>query len=141
METRPWPKVSRSRTRKSGSRRRTRTNRPRALLPWGASAAAAARRPARNSGQAATPSGRIGVIRVGVGGWTFPPWRNSFYPKGLKHADELTYAASKLTAIEINATFYRTQSAASFAKWREQTGDGFQFTVKGHRAVVTPRRL
>jgi uncharacterized protein YecE (DUF72 family) len=81
------------------------------------------------------------MIRVGVGGWTFAPWRNNFYPQGLKHADELRYAASKLTAIEINATFYRTQSAASFAKWRDETPDDFVFTVKGHRTVVNARRL
>lgn len=81
------------------------------------------------------------MIRVGIGGWTFAPWRDNFYPKGLKHANELAYAATKLTAIEINGTFHRLQSAASFAKWREQTPDGFVFTVKGHRAVVMPRRL
>jgi uncharacterized protein YecE (DUF72 family) len=81
------------------------------------------------------------LIRVGVGGWTFAPWRDNFYPKGLKHADELAYAAGKLSAIEINGTFYRTQSAASFAKWRDETPDDFVFTVKGHRAVVNARRL
>ena len=81
------------------------------------------------------------MIRVGVGGWTYQPWRGTFYPDGLKHADELAFAASKLTAIEINGTFYRAQSAASFAKWRDQTPDGFVFTVKGHRAVVNARKL
>jgi uncharacterized protein YecE (DUF72 family) len=81
------------------------------------------------------------VIRVGVGGWTFAPWRKNFYPKGLKHADELAYAARQITAIEINGTFYREQSPASFAKWREETPEDFVFTVKGHRAVVAPRRL
>jgi uncharacterized protein YecE (DUF72 family) len=81
------------------------------------------------------------MIRVGVGGWTFAPWRDNFYPKGLKQAGELAYAASKLTAIEINGTFYRSQSAASFAKWRDETPDDFVFTVKGHRAVVNARRL
>ena len=81
------------------------------------------------------------MIRVGVGGWTFAPWRGDFYPKGLKHAAELAYAATKLTAIEINATFHRPQAPASFAKWREETPAGFVFTVKGHRAIVMPRRL
>jgi uncharacterized protein YecE (DUF72 family) len=81
------------------------------------------------------------MIRVGVGGWTFAPWRNNFYPKGLSHAGELAYAASKLTAIEINGTFYRAQSAASFARWRDETPDDFVFTVKGHRAAVNARRL
>jgi uncharacterized protein YecE (DUF72 family) len=81
------------------------------------------------------------MIRVGIGGWTFEPWRGAFYPPGLKHADELRYAASKLTAIEINGTFYRTQSPASFAKWRAETPEGFVFSVKGHRAVVNKKVL
>ena len=81
------------------------------------------------------------MIRVGIGGWTYEPWRGTFYPEGLKHADELKYAASKLTSIEINGTFYRTQSAASFAKWRDETPEGFVFAVKGHRAVVNKKVL
>ncbi|MEX0853130.1 MAG: DUF72 domain-containing protein [Bauldia sp.] len=81
------------------------------------------------------------MIRVGVGGWTYAPWRGTFYPEGLKQAEELAYAASKLTAIEINGTFYRTQSATSFAKWRDETPDGFVFSVKGHRAVVNKKKL
>jgi len=76
------------------------------------------------------------MIRVGIGGWTYEPWRGTFYPAGLKHADELRHAGAHLTTIEINGTFYRTQSAASFAKWRDETPDGFVFAVKGHRAVV-----
>ena len=81
------------------------------------------------------------MIRVGIGGWTYAPWRGTFYPQGLKHADELGYAASKLTSIEINGTFYRTQSAASFAKWRDETPENFVFAVKGHRAVVNKKVL
>jgi uncharacterized protein YecE (DUF72 family) len=81
------------------------------------------------------------MIRVGVGGWTYEPWRGAFYPADLKHADELRYAASKLTSIEINGTFYRTQSAKSFAKWRDETPDDFVFAVKGHRAVVNKKVL
>ena len=81
------------------------------------------------------------MIRVGVGGWTYEPWRGAFYPEGLKHAEELAYASRKLTSIEINGTFYRTQGPASFAKWREETPDGFVFAVKGHRAVVNKKVL
>jgi uncharacterized protein YecE (DUF72 family) len=58
-------------------------------------------------------------IRVGIGGWTFAPWRGSFYPKGLRQADELAFAAEKLTSIEINATFYRLQKPESFRKWAQ----------------------
>jgi uncharacterized protein YecE (DUF72 family) len=81
------------------------------------------------------------MIRVGVGGWTFAPWRNNFYPAKLPHKDELSFASRNLTTIEINGTFYRTQSPASFAKWREETPEGFVFAVKGHRGVVNQSRL
>ena len=81
------------------------------------------------------------MIRVGIGGWTYEPWRGTFYPADLKHADELRYAAAKLTSIEVNGTYYRTQSAASFAKWRDETPEGFVFAVKGHRAVVNKKVL
>jgi uncharacterized protein YecE (DUF72 family) len=77
-----------------------------------------------------------GQIRVGIGGWTYPPWRGSFYPKGLTQAKELNYAASHLTSIEINATFYRLQKPASFRKWKEATPDGFLFSVKGPRLIT-----
>ena len=72
-------------------------------------------------------------ILVGVGGWTYEPWRNNFYPAELPHTRELEYASRKLSAIEINGTYYRTQSAASFAKWRDATPDDFVFSVKASR--------
>jgi uncharacterized protein YecE (DUF72 family) len=77
-----------------------------------------------------------GQIRVGVGGWTFEPWRGVFYPKGLPHARELEYASVRLTSIEINGTFYRTQVPSTFAKWRSETPEGFVFSVKGPRYAV-----
>ena len=80
-------------------------------------------------------------IHVGIGGWTYEPWRGTFYPQGLKHADELEYAASKLTAIEINGTYYRTQSRSSFEKWREAVPDGFVFTLKASRFCTNRRVL
>jgi uncharacterized protein YecE (DUF72 family) len=82
-----------------------------------------------------------GHIRVGIGGWIYAPWRGTFYPKGLKQADELAYAASHLTAIEINATHYRLQSPASFRKWAAATPDGFKFSVKGPRLVTQQKVL
>ena len=81
------------------------------------------------------------MIRVGIGGWTYAPWRGVFYPPGLRQADELAHASRQVTSIEINGTFYRTQSAASFSKWREQTPDDFVFAVKGHRSVVNKGKL
>lgn len=81
------------------------------------------------------------MIRVGIGGWTYEPWRGTFYPAGLAHADELGYASRHLTTIEINGTFYRTQARASFEKWRDATPDDFVFSVKAHRAAVNNRKL
>jgi uncharacterized protein YecE (DUF72 family) len=75
-------------------------------------------------------------IHVGIGGWTFAPWRGVFYPDGLPHAQELRYAASHLTSIEINGTFYRTQTPATFHKWASEVPDGFVFSVKGPRFVT-----
>ncbi len=72
-------------------------------------------------------------IRVGIGGWVFEPWRGTFYPEGLSQKRELEYAASKLTSIEINGTYYGSQSPASFARWRDETPDTFVFSLKGPR--------
>ena len=72
-----------------------------------------------------------GQIRIGVGGWTYPPWRGVFYPDKLPQAKELEYASNALTAIEINATFYGRQSLRSWEKWEKIAPAGFQFAVKG----------
>lgn len=85
--------------------------------------------------------GSSGRIRVGVGGWLYAPWRGVFYPKGLKQADELGYAASHLTSIEINATHYRLQSPKSFRSWANAAPDGFVFSVKGPRLVTQQKVL
>jgi uncharacterized protein YecE (DUF72 family) len=82
-----------------------------------------------------------GRIRVGIGGWSYAPWRGVFYPKGLKQADELAYAASHLTSIEINATHYRLQSPKSFRNWAAAAPDGFVFSVKGPRLVTQQKLL
>jgi uncharacterized protein YecE (DUF72 family) len=82
-----------------------------------------------------------GAIRVGVGGWVFPPWRNNFYPEGLAQKSELEYASRHLSAIEINATYHRLQKPASFAKWRDATPPGFVFSVKGSQYVTNRRVL
>ena len=60
------------------------------------------------------------MIRVGIGGWTFEPWRDNFYPAGLAQKRELEYAASKLTSIEVNGTYYGSQKPESFRKWAEE---------------------
>lgn len=81
------------------------------------------------------------MIRVGIGGWSYEPWRETFYPKTVSAAKELEYASRQVTAIEINATFYRTQSAASFKKWAASTPDDFMFSVKAPRAAVQRKDL
>jgi len=83
----------------------------------------------------------LGSIRAGVGGWIYAPWRGTFYPKGLRQADELAYATSHLTSIEINATHYRLQSPKSFRKWADAAPDGFKFAVKGPRLVTQQKVL
>ena len=79
-------------------------------------------------------------VRVGIGGWTFAPWRGSFYPEGLAHSQELHYASRQLTSIEVNGTFYSTFRPATFAKWHGETPDGFLFSLKAHR-LATHRRV
>jgi uncharacterized protein YecE (DUF72 family) len=88
-------------------------------------------------------SGRrgAGMIRVGIGGWVFEPWRREFYPKGLPQARELEYASRKVTTIEINATFYRTQKPDSFRKWAAETPDDFVFSLKGPQFATNRRVL
>ncbi len=80
-------------------------------------------------------------IYVGVGGWTFEPWRGKFYPKDLPQKRELEFASSRLTAIEINGTYYGSQKPESFRKWHDETPDGFVFTVKGPRFATNRRVL
>jgi len=81
------------------------------------------------------------MIRVGIGGWSYEPWEETFYPEKLAAAKQLEFAASKVTAIEINATFYRTQTAASFKKWAAATPEGFKFSIKAPRAAVQRKDL
>lgn len=82
-----------------------------------------------------------GRIRVGIGGWSYEPWRETFYPPEIGKKDELAYASRKVTAIEINSTFYRLQKPEVFAKWREATPDDFMFSVKAPRFIAQRRVL
>jgi uncharacterized protein YecE (DUF72 family) len=89
----------------------------------------------------ARTSAKSGDIRIGIGGWTFAPWRGVFYPEKLTQAKELSYAASKLTSIEINGTFYGSQKPESFRKWAREVPDGFVFSLKGPRFATNRRVL
>jgi uncharacterized protein YecE (DUF72 family) len=82
-----------------------------------------------------------GAIRIGIGGWTFEPWRGVFYPQGLVQAKELEYASRQLTSIEINGTYYGSQSLETFRKWRDSTPEGFVFSVKGSRFTTNRKVL
>jgi uncharacterized protein YecE (DUF72 family) len=82
-----------------------------------------------------------GTVRIGISGWTYPPWRGVFYPRGLRQKDELEYAASRLSSIEINGSFYALQRPESYLGWRERTPDHFMFAVKGGRFITHMKKL
>ena len=82
------------------------------------------------------------MIRTGIGGWTYPDWRGgTFYPKGLRQADEQAYATRAVSAIEINATYYRLQKPESFAAWRDVAPPGFIFSLKASRFITNRKVL
>ena len=82
-----------------------------------------------------------GNIRIGIGGWTFAPWRDNFYPKGLVQRRELEHASRHVTAIEVNGTYYGTQKPATYAKWRDEAPDGFVFSAKAPKRIMQSRIL
>jgi uncharacterized protein YecE (DUF72 family) len=87
------------------------------------------------------PGDTTGTIRVGIGGWTFEPWRGVFYPDGLAQKRELEYASRQVTSIEINGTYYGSQKPESFARWHDETPAGFVFSLKGPRFTTNRRVL
>lgn len=84
---------------------------------------------------------RTGAIQIGISGWLYGGWRGSFYPKGLRHRDELSYASRHFDTIEINGTHYSLQRPDSFARWRDETPAGFTFAVKGSRFITHMKQL
>ncbi|WP_084396382.1 DUF72 domain-containing protein [Henriciella aquimarina] len=82
-----------------------------------------------------------GTIRIGIGGWTYAPWRGAFYPDDLTQKRELEYASTKLSSIEVNGTYYGSQKPASFRKWHDETPDDFVFALKGPRYATNRRVL
>lgn len=82
-----------------------------------------------------------GTVRVGISGWVYPPWRGVFYPKGLVQKRELGFASGKVNTIEINGSFYSLQRPESYRSWREQTPEGFVFSVKGGRFITHMKKL
>src|SRR6478672_10915474 len=82
-----------------------------------------------------------GIVRIGISGWRYAPWRGVFYPKGLAQRRELEFASRMLPTIEINGSFYSLQRPASWAEWRDATPPGFVFAVKGPKYITHMRRL
>lgn len=80
-------------------------------------------------------------VRIGIGGWTYAPWRGTFYPSGLTQSRELEYASRNLTSIEINGTFYGLQKPASYEKWYQETPDDFVFSLKAPRYATNRKVL
>src|SRR3546814_20470100 len=80
-------------------------------------------------------------VRIGISGWTYPPWRGVFYPKDLPHRRELEFASRQVGSIEINGTFYGLQRPEAFRRWHDETTDDFVFAVKGSRYITHMRRL
>lgn len=87
------------------------------------------------------PAAAVDGIRVGIGGWVYAPWRDNFYPRGLVQRRELEYASRRVSAIEINGTYYGAQKPATYAKWREQTPPGFVFSAKAPMRIMQSRQL
>ena len=85
--------------------------------------------------------GPIDGIRVGIGGWTYAPWRDNFYPQGLVQRRELEYASRHVSAIEINGTYYGTQKPATYAKWLDETPEGFVFSAKAPKRIMQSKSL
>lgn len=81
------------------------------------------------------------AVRVGVSGWSYPRWRGNFYPRGLRYTAELSYVASRMNALEVNASFYRLQRPTTYARWAEETPSAFRFAVKGSRYITHVRSL
>jgi uncharacterized protein YecE (DUF72 family) len=88
-----------------------------------------------------TAATRRGLIRIGIAGWRYRGWRGSFYPRRLRQRDELAYAARRVDTIEINGTHYSCQRPDFFARWHDETPDGFVFAVKGSRFITHMKQL
>ena len=82
-----------------------------------------------------------GSVRIGIAGWTYPPWRGVFYPKKLGQKNELAFASRAFHSIEINGTFYSLQRPENFAAWSDATPDDFVFAVKGPQFITHIKRL
>ena len=81
------------------------------------------------------------VVRVGISGWTYKPWRGDFYPPGLRQRDELAFVAERMNSVEINGSFYSLQRRSAYASWAAAVPDDFEFAVKGGRFITHMKKL
>jgi uncharacterized protein YecE (DUF72 family) len=95
--------------------------------------------PGRDSISPYLPSDR--PVRIGTSGWSYPNWRELFYPRGLKQADWLAFYARHFATVELNASFYRLPTPAMIQRWLAITPPSFAFSVKAWRAITHERRL
>jgi uncharacterized protein YecE (DUF72 family) len=82
-----------------------------------------------------------GRVRIGISGWRYAGWRGTFYPEDLAQRRELEFASRRFETVELNGSFYSLQTPKSFARWRDETPEDFQFSVKGSRFITHMRRL
>ena len=120
---------------------KTKAKKPAAKKPVKAVAKAVPKTAAKAEKAKAVRSKGAGAVRVGIGGWTFEPWRGVFYPEGLSQKRELEFASRQLTSIEINGTYYSSFKPETWSKWRAETPDGFVFAVKASRYCTNRRVL
>jgi uncharacterized protein YecE (DUF72 family) len=81
------------------------------------------------------------TVRIGISGWTYPPWRGKFYPPGLPHREELRYVAERMNSVEINGSFYSLQRRSSYQTWAASVPEDFVFAVKGGRFITHMKKL
>lgn len=81
------------------------------------------------------------TLFVGTSGWAYPQWKPDFYPPGVPRARWLSHYASRLSACELNATFYKVQERSVIEGWAGKVPEGFRFAVKAHRALTYGRSI
>ena len=81
------------------------------------------------------------MIRIGISGWRYAPWRKVFYPEDLPQRRELEFASRHFPTIELNGSFYSLQRPEYYQAWYDETPPDFVFSVKGSRYITHLRRL
>lgn len=82
-------------------------------------------------------------IRVGTSGYSYAPWRGSFYPEGLAPEEWLSFYATRFASVEINNTFYRLPRREVLARWADdvRAHSDFVFVLKASQRITHRKRL